>query len=63
IAADGLYIALHGPYKGKVNDFFIVINSGVKGRLNKIFKDRHPYYLYGDQAYKSLTYIFGPYLS
>ena len=27
----------------------------------QIFKDRHPYYLYRDQAYKSLAYIFGPY--
>ena len=29
----------------------------------QIFKDHHPYFLYGDQAYKSLVYIFSPYLS
>ena len=28
----------------------------------QIFKDCHSYFLYGDQAYKSLIYIFGPYL-
>jgi len=39
----------------------MVTNSGVEGRLDEIFKDRHPYFLYGDQAYKSLAYIFGPY--
>ena len=36
VAADGLCVALHGPYKGKVNDFLIVTDSRVQGRLNNI---------------------------
>ena len=28
----------------------------------QIFKDRYPYFLYSDQAYKLLIYIFSPYL-
>ena len=28
----------------------------------QIFKDRYPYFLYRDQAYKLLTNIFRPYL-
>ena len=37
--------------------YFIKTNAYIL----QIFKDRHPYFLYGDQAYKSLAYIFGPY--
>ncbi|OCK91919.1 uncharacterized protein K441DRAFT_572462, partial [Cenococcum geophilum 1.58] len=29
VAIDGLYIALHRPYKGRVNNFLIVTNSRV----------------------------------
>ena len=29
-------MALNGPFKGKVNNFYIVINLGVEGRLNKV---------------------------
>ena len=30
--------------------------------IYQIFKDHYPYFLYGDQAYKLLAYIFSPYL-
>jgi len=36
VAADSICIALQDPYKGKVNDFYIVTDSGVKTRLNKV---------------------------
>jgi hypothetical protein len=36
MAVDSIYIALQGLYKGKVNNFYIVTNSSVKIRLNKV---------------------------
>ena len=36
VAADGLCVALYGLYKGKVNDFLMVIELGVEGKLNKV---------------------------
>jgi hypothetical protein len=29
-------MALHRPFKGKVNDFLIVTNLGIEGRLNEV---------------------------
>jgi len=36
IAANSICMALHGLFKGKVNNFLIVTNLGIKGRLNEV---------------------------
>jgi hypothetical protein len=48
VAADGLCVALHGPYEGKVNDFLMVTDSGVQGRLNEVSS--------GQKLYRKITY-------
>jgi hypothetical protein len=59
---DGLLVSCDGPYEGKVNDLTMVRKSGIEKRLREIFtNEAEPLALYGDQAYKSCTYIFGPY--
>jgi len=59
---DGIIGSISGPYSGKVNDFTMVLQSGIEKRLDKVFEGKEILYIYGDPAYKALTYIIGPYL-
>jgi hypothetical protein len=36
-------MALHGPFEGKVNDFLIVTDLGIKRRLNEVSSSQKLY--------------------
>ena len=36
VAADGICVALQGPYEGKVNNFYIATDSGLETRLDEV---------------------------
>ncbi len=61
VCPDGLIGSIMGPYEGKANDHAIVRHSGLERELQQICEGRRQLFLYGDQAYKHLDGIFGPY--
>jgi hypothetical protein len=60
---DGMILSLAGPYEGKLNDYQMMLESGIEVKLAAIHEERiEKLFLYGDAAYRGLTWTFGPYL-
>jgi hypothetical protein len=60
---DGLLLSIDGPFEGRANDFRIVGLSGLERRLRAINEGyEKALVLYGDNAYRSLDLIVGPFL-
>ena len=61
VCPDGLIGSIDGPYEGKANDHAMVHASGLEEDLARVCRGHRQLYLFGDQAYKHLDGIFGPY--
>lgn len=60
---DGLILSIDGPWEGRRNDLAIARQSRLEARLRDVMHNHQDdtLYLYGDAAYKALSFVFGPY--